>query len=215
MTLSRTLRVDGPEWSRLQELIRTGVHDSGTAAEILAEHRDAPVRGSLVAAHRDRGTETLLTMSGDQIVLVTQRLARVDGRRRVEPGAQVTFTTPEDLWRSIARTLPDTGALRAPSSAAAGSRDQRLELSPDATLELLSREDYALRVRVEAWCGGEMPSVAWDRQWSVADDRLLDVRREGATIKLVERAAGSVAAELRWALIAAFDATTTSPPRDE
>ncbi|MEU4383979.1 hypothetical protein [Promicromonospora sp. NPDC023805] len=168
MTLSRTLRVGGTEWSRLQELIRTGAH-----GEDAAEHRNAQVRGSLVAAHRERGTETQLTMQGGQVVLVTRRLARVDGRRRVEPGAQVAFTTPEGLWPSIARTLPDISMLRAPSSATAGEPDQDLELSREATLELLIREDYALRVRIEAWHGGGLPSVVWARQWSASDDRLL------------------------------------------
>jgi hypothetical protein len=98
--------------------------------------------------------------------------------------------------------------LRAPASAVAGRPDRVLELAQDEALELVSREDYALQVRVEAWKGGEAPLVTWARQWSVIGERLVDVRQEGQRIKLVERPAGTVAAELRWAIVGAIDTTT-------
>jgi hypothetical protein len=51
--------------------------------------------------------------------------------------------------------------------------------------------------------------VVWARQWSVTDGRLLDVRtHEDGSMKLAERPPGSVAAELRWAMLGAIDATS-------
>jgi hypothetical protein len=155
MTDSKTMRIDGPEWARLQKVPLTATNDS--PAQILAEHRDAPVRGRLVAVNRDRGVQTDLSMLGGQIVLVTRRLARVEGQQRIEPGAQVTFTTTDGMWQALARTLPDVPQLRAPASATGGMPDQELDLSHDAAMALVEREDFALRVLVEAWTGAAAP----------------------------------------------------------
>lgn len=204
---SRTLHIDGPEWVRLQKEPSSGTRDS--LAQILAEHRDAPVRGRLVAVNRDRGVQTDLSMLGGQIVLVTRRLAQVDGQKRIEPGAQVTFTTADGLWQALGRTLPNVPQLRAAASATGGIPDQDLDLSHAAAMAFVGREDFALRVLVEAWTGTEAPAVIWARQWSTTDGRLLDVRtNEDGTMKLTERPPGSVAAELRWAMLGAIDATS-------
>ncbi|WP_344100940.1 hypothetical protein [Myceligenerans crystallogenes] len=146
---------------------------------------------------------------GERAVLVSRRLAKIEGSIRIEPGAQVTFSLVDDLWPGVARTLPDVPQLRAPASEAAGTPDRELDLPEPDREALLARETFALQVTVEAWpdSDAETPKVLWARHWSVADDRLLDVRAGEGTVKLVERPAGSVAAELRWALVGAMDAT--------
>jgi hypothetical protein len=81
---------------------------------------------------------------------------------------------------------------------------------------VLSDEDANLQVIVEAWPTPEWPApgaptperptTIWVRLWSVVDSKLLDIRRRDGEITPVERPAGSVAAELQWALVGAIDA---------
>ncbi|MBE1875561.1 hypothetical protein [Myceligenerans pegani] len=202
---SRTLRVETEEWRRLQRAARAGATDS--VAGIFADHLDAPVRALLVTTAGERGVWSRLTMVGGQSVIVAQRIASVEGEIRAEPGAQITFTGPDELWRSLARTLPDKELLRAPASAAVEG-DRPLALGVDDAQRLLGREECNLCVQVEAWCGGDVPVMVWGRLWSVVEDQLIDVRADGDELRLVERPAGSVAKELRWALTGAVDATT-------
>lgn len=206
---SRTLRVETEEWQQLQRAARAGATDG--VAGILADHLDAPVRAVLVATSGDRGVRSRLTMVGGQAVIAAQRIALVEGEIRAEPGAQFTFAGPDELWRSLARTLPETELLRAPASAAVGD-DQPLALAFEDAQKLLGREECNLRVQVEAWRGGDIPVMVWGRLWSVAGDRLIDVRADGDELRLVARPAGSVAKELRWALTGAISATAGATP---
>lgn len=203
MSSSRTVRVDGPTWARLQ--------GSGPGPEplasALAEHRVARVRGLVTAVGGVRGVRTRVTVRGGQVVVIARRLARVEGETRVEPGALVSFCTVEAMWPAVARMLPDVDVLRASSRVAAGPVGRSLELSQQAAAERLEREEFAVQVRVEARPTGDGPVVEWAKQWSVADGRLVDVRLRGRQWALTERSAGSVAAELRWAIIGAIDAT--------
>ncbi|GAB3171146.1 hypothetical protein GCM10027059_38850 [Myceligenerans halotolerans] len=201
---SRTLRVETEEWRQLQRAARAGATDG--VAGVFADHLDAPVRALVVTTAGDRGVRSRLTMVGGQTVIAAQRIASVEGEVRAEPGAQFTFTGPDELWQSLARTLPDTELLRAPASAAVDD-DEPLTLAFEDAQELLGREECNLRVQVEAWRGGDVPVMVWGRLWSVADGRLIDVRIDGDDLRLVARPAGSVAKELRWALTGAIDAT--------
>ncbi|MEU4385250.1 hypothetical protein [Promicromonospora sp. NPDC023805] len=207
MAGAKTLRVEADAWTRLQESARGGSDDG--LAGILAEHLIAPVKALLVTTQGDRGVRTRLTMVRGELVLVTQRMALVDGETRIEPGAQITFSDPEALWPALARTLPDMSVLRAPADAVANEPDRRLtDLTPEGVAELLGREEANLQVSVEAYREGGVPAVQWGRLWSVVDGRLIDVRTRDGEVRLVERPAGSVAKELRWALVGAVDATT-------
>lgn len=212
MTGSRTLRADARAWERLQEEARAGAPEG--VAGILADHLSARVRASLVVASGDKSVRLRLTMVGEQIVLVARRMVRVPGpdgeETRIEPGAQVTFTGPDELWPSIAQTFPETPLLRTPAPQTPNVPDQRLDLSPDEMTALLEAETANLRVQVEAWPepsgdrdGADQPDRVWARSWSVVRERLLDVRSEDGRPVLVERPAGSVAVELRWALVGA------------
>ncbi|GAB4084697.1 hypothetical protein GCM10028784_13270 [Myceligenerans cantabricum] len=201
---SRTLRVEPEEWQELQRNVRDGVTEG--VSGILVDHLSAPVKALLVTTAGDRGVRARLTMVGGQAVVVAQRIASVEGETRVEPGAQITFTGPDELWESLTRALPDDELLRAPAAAVDGP-DRTLDLSAEAAQQLLTREECNLRVQVEAWRGGEAPVVVWGRLWAVVDDRLIDVRTDDGELKLVDRPAGSVAKELRWALTGAVDAT--------
>lgn len=209
---SRTLRVETEEWQQLQQDARADATDG--VAGILADHLAAPVKVLLVTTAGDRGVRDRLTMVGGQAVIVTQRMAAVEGETRVEPGAQITFTGPDELWSSLARTLPDTELLRAPASAAVDD-DQPLDLPLADAQALLGREECNLRVQVEAWRGGDTPVMVWGRLWSVVDDRLIDIRTDDGELRLVERPAGSVAKELRWALTGAIDVTGGAAPDQE
>ena len=71
---------------------------------------------------------------------------------------------------------------------------------------VLDDEEANLQVVVEAWPTPDRPTTIWARLWSVVDGKLLDVRRRDGVVTPVERPAGSVAAELQWALVGAIDA---------
>ena len=82
---------------------------------------------------------------------------------------------------------------------------------PPAARAVVQDEEATLAVVVEAWPTPSAPRVVWSRWWSVAGGRLLDVQLRDDGVRLVEREPGAVAAELRWALVGALDATTPTP----
>lgn len=212
MSGSRTVQVGADRWQELQRRVRArgsdGMADGAAddVAGVLAQHLDAPVRALLVTTAGGHGVRTRLTLTGGRAVLVAQRLAVAAGTTRVEPGAQITFTGTDDLWGTVARTLPEREALRAPASAVVGEA-RHLRLPRDEAERLLEREACNVRVQVEAWRGGRHPVVVWGRLWSLTGDRLVDVRVDDGDLDLVERPAGSLAKELRWALTGALSAT--------
>jgi hypothetical protein len=75
----------------------------------------------------------------------------------------------------------------------------------------LADEDANLQVIVEAWPTPDRPTTVWGRLWSVVDGKLLDIRRRDGEITPMERPAGSVVAELQWALVGAIDAVSEVP----
>ncbi|MBE1874233.1 hypothetical protein [Myceligenerans pegani] len=188
---SETLQVETEEWRRLVRAARAGATDG--VAGILADHLDAPVRALLVTTAGGRGVRSRLTLVGGRAVTVTQRIESVEGGTRVEPGVRITVSDGDELWRSLAATLPDSE----PPSTQADDADH-----------LLGPEESNLRVRVDAWRGSDRPVMVWDRLWSVVDDRLMDVRTDGDELRLLERPAGSAAEELRSALTEALDAAS-------
>lgn len=207
----RILELDAKQWSavRAEALKGGGVTAVGTA---LAEHLGAPVRATLVSTSGSTGTVTRLTMVGDQVLLVMQVIAERGGETRLAAGAELRFVTADELWAALAPALPPFEALRAPASAVPGAQGAPASSNPAADraelVRLLDDEQANLQVTVEAWREGEAPVKVWPRLWSVVDGKLLDVRTDDGAPAPVERPAGSVAAELQWALVGATDAAT-------
>lgn len=208
----RILELDAKQWSavRAEALKGGGVTAVGTA---LAEHLGAPVRATLVSTSGSTGTVTRLTMVGDRVLLVMQVIAERAGETRLAAGAELRFVTADELWPALAPALPPFEALRAPASAVPPGRQGAPTSSNPAgdraeLVRLLDDEQANLQVTVEAWRDGEAPVKVWPRLWSVVDGKLLDVRTDDGEPAPVERPAGSVAAELQWALVGATDAAT-------
>jgi hypothetical protein len=176
-----------------------------------------------------------------RVLLVLHAIAERDGETVIAPGAELRFVQPENLWAALQAALPPIEALRAPASADAAPTDAAATDSattdaaataatnappnptPDDTTKpepsagqvwpaaLLDAEDANLQVIVEAWPTPERPTTVWGRLWSVVDGKLLDIRRHDGEITPVERPAGSVAAELQWALVGAIDTVRAVP----
>lgn len=205
----RILELDAKQWSavRAEALKGGGVTAVGTA---LAEHLGAPVRATLVSTSGSAGTVTRLTMVGDRVLLVMQVIAERGGETRLAAGAELRFVTADELWAALAPALPPFEALRAPASAVPGAQGSPTSSNPAGDraelVRLLDDEQANLQVTVEAWRDGEAPVKVWPRLWSVVDGKLLDVRMDDGVVAPVERPAGSVAAELQWALVGAVDA---------
>lgn len=211
----RILELDAKQWAAVTAEARDG---GGTTAvgTALAEHLGAPVRATLIATSGSSGTVTRLTLIGDHALLVIQVIAERDGETFLAPGAELRFATADQLWPALTAALPPFEALRAPASAvpgpAQGSTPSTGPVVDRAELvRLLDDEEANLQVSVEAWGDSDAPEVVWPRLWSVVDGRLLDVRTDDGAVAPVERPAGSVAAELQWALVGAVDATTPEP----
>lgn len=211
----RILELDARQWAAVTAEARDG-GGSTAVGTALAEHLGAPVRATLISTSGSNGTVTRLTMIEDRVLLVIQVITERDGETLLAPGAELRFATVDELWPALTAALPPFEALRAPASAvpsgavgtpaSAGPVPDRAQL-----LRLLDDEQANLQVTVEAWRGAEQPSVVWPRLWSVVDGRLLDIRTDDGEVAPVERPAGSVAAELQWALVGAVDATTPDP----
>jgi hypothetical protein len=214
----RILELDAKQWAAVTAEARDG-GGSTAVGTALAEHLGAPVRATLISTSGSNGTVTRLTMIGDRVLLVIQVITERDGETFLAPGAELRFATVDELWPALTAALPPFEALRAPASAvpsgavgtppSSGPVADRAEL-----LRLLDDEQANLQVTVEAWRETEKPSVVWPRLWSVVDGKLLDIRTDDGEVAPVERPAGSVAAELQWALVGAVDATTPDPDVD-
>lgn len=225
MAAGRILRLDAEQWATAQEQAREG--GGGTAVgTALAQHQKAPVRATLVATSGGRGSAAQLTLVGGRVLLVLQQaIAERDGETVVAPGAELRFVQPENLWAALQAALPPIEALRAPASAvgaaSAGAAtdgptsDDASGPGPSAgkvwPAAVLDDEAATLQVIVEARSTPERPTTVWARLWSVVDGRLFDVRRRDGEITPVERPAGSVAAELEWALVGAIGAVSEVP----
>lgn len=208
----RILELDAKQWAAVTAEARDGGGATavGTA---LAEHLGAPVRATLISTSGSSGTVTRLTMVGERVLLVIQVIAERDGETFLAPGAELRFATVDELWPALTAALPPFEALRAPASAVPGGGEGTSPSSSPAgdraeLIRLLDGEQANLQVTVEAWRNAEAPAVVWPRLWSVVDGKLLDVRTDDGELAPVERPAGSVAAELQWALVGAVDATT-------
>lgn len=211
----RILELDAKQWAavRAEALDGGGATAVGTA---LAEHLSAPVRATLVSTSGSTGTVTRLTMVGDRVLLVMQVIAERDGETRLAPGAELRFATADELWPALTPALPPFEVLRAPASAVPGPAQGATPSSGPVgdqaeLLRLLDDEQANLQVTVEAWRDGDAPVKVWPRLWSVVDGKLLDVRTDDGELAPVERPAGSVAAELQWALVGAADAAAREP----
>ncbi|MEU4360767.1 hypothetical protein [Promicromonospora sp. NPDC023987] len=189
------------------------------------------MRATLVATSGDRGSIARLTLLDGRVLLVLHVIADRDGETVIAPGAELRFVRPEDLWAALQAALPAAAALRAPAgaaSAAAADSPTPDNLTPDnptrddtarplTTAEkvwpaaVLADEEANLQVVVEAWPTPDRPTTVWARLWSVVDGKLLDVRRRGGETTPVERPAGSVAAELQWALVGAIGVVREVP----
>lgn len=206
MAAGRILQLDAEQWTTVQAQAREG--GGGTAVgTALADHLKAPVRATLVAISAGRGSVARLTLLDGRVLLVLQTLAERDGETVLAPGAELRFVQPENVWAALQAALPSVEALRAPANAV-GATSTALAPIPDTVwpATALVDEEANLQVTVEAWPTPERPTTVWARLWSVVDGRLLDIRKRDGETAPVERPAGSVAAELQWALVGAIGA---------
>ena len=204
MAAGRILQLDAEQWATVQEQAREG--GGGTAVgTALADHREAPVRATLVATSGDRGSVARCTLLDGRALLVLQAIAERGDQTVLEPGAELRFVQPEHLWTALQAALPPVDVLRAPASAVGES------WSATARPPTSASEEANLQVTVEAWPTTERPATVWARLWSVVDGRLLDVRMRDGEVIPVERPPGSVAAELQWALVGAMSAVREAP----
>ncbi|MFC8923718.1 hypothetical protein [Cellulosimicrobium sp. NPDC057127] len=229
----------GADEAVLAELREHGIADetgvlTAAWAAALRDHLAAPVRATLRARSGETGATTRLTLVEDRVLLVHDAVRGELGSRELEvtdvsAHVDVVLVRVDDLWPALVRLLPPSepltaGARPGPRPAdlprtVLGSRDvERLRAGEDlAALPAAARavaedEEASLVVLVEAWPTPATPTVVWSRWWSVAGGRLLDVQLRDDDVHLVERPPGSVAAELRWALVGAVD--TTAPVAD-
>lgn len=237
----RRVRLDADHWADV--LARAGSTVAGSAngtgpIGTVSRHITAPVRARLVASAGSRGSVTRLSIVGSEVLMVLQATVARGGQTVVEPGAELRLCDPETLWDALQAGLPPSALVRAPAAvgyptapAKGGSvsGEAPVEPSSDRTMGVsdiphpgaalvhdetaIAEESIGLLVTVEAWPTSAQPTAVWMRRWSVVDDALLDIRTSGGRITRTSRPAGSVAAELQWALAGAIG--VVSGPRDD
>lgn len=219
----RRIRLDAEQWSAAIERLRraTGVRRDAEGPgpiEVLARHAVAPVRARIVSAAGSKGAAVRLSIVGDEVLLILQATARDGERTRVGPGAELLVCEPRSLWTALRTALPPVDALRAgagdpdnttdrpPPSATEPDGANRTDLATGAldTPEPLPGETARLLVAVEAWPTPGQPAAVWMKRWSVADGSLFEIIDADGPARR-PRPAGSVAAELQWALAGAVD----------
>ncbi len=174
--------------------------DGESLAAVLAEHMSAPVRATLVGAADGLGMLVRLTQAADGALLVAQPVRDVEGRTVPDGSVQLSYA-PSPSWRELAELLPPVAALRAPAVQGQHA-DGRVVVLPDPAG---GEVEASLHLRVEAWVPGVETPKVWARAWVVRDGELFDLRHRDGGLVAVQRPAGSVAAELEWALAGAVD----------
>lgn len=184
--------------------------------DLLVRHGSAPVRASLVATAGSRGSVARASLVGEEVLVIFQAIAEHDSRVLIEPGAELRLATPQTLWAALQAAIPPLDLLRAPAKAAGHepapghSSRSGIDLGhgidngavwPGARLD---DADVVLQIVVEAWPTPDRLAGFWSRLWAVADGILFDVQRRDGTLTRTPRPAGSVAAELQWALAGAM-----------
>ncbi|MGI5190210.1 hypothetical protein ACQEVI_18885 [Promicromonospora sp. CA-289599] len=193
-------------------VFRVGQRVAPSPVDILVRHGSAPVRASLVATAGSRGSVARASLVGDEALVIVQAIAERDGRVLIEPGAELRLAAPQTLWSALQAAIPPLDVLRAPANAV--GHDPRPEDSDrtDTAFDdgapwrgaTLDGADAVLQIVVEAWPTPDLLARFWSRLWAVTDDTLFDVQRRGGTLTRTQRPAGSVAAELQWALAGAM-----------
>lgn len=195
---------------------RAGPKDTPSPVDLLLRHGSAPVRASLVATAGSRGSIARASLVDDEALVIVQAIAERDGRILIEPGAELRLASPQTLWPALQAAIPPRDVLRAPANAVghqstsggtsrsgsqAGTDIDDGAPWPGVTLD---DADAVLQVVVEARPGPGRLAGFWSRLWAVAGDTLFDVERRDGTLTRTPRPAGSVAAELQWALAGAM-----------
>ncbi|GAA4693212.1 hypothetical protein APR04_002225 [Promicromonospora umidemergens] len=148
--------------------------------------------------------------------MIVQAITERDGRVLIEPGAELRLASPQTLWPALQVALPPLDVLRAPANAVGHETtpgDTDRSDSPAGTDiddgapwpgTTLDDADAVLQIVVEAWPAPGRLASFWSRLWAVDGDTLFDVERRADTLTRTPRPAGSVAAELQWALAGAL-----------
>jgi hypothetical protein len=201
-------------------VFRVGQKVVPSPVDLLVRHGSAPVRASLVATAGSRGSVVRASLVGEEALVILQAIAERDGRVLIEPGAELRLATPRTLWAALQAAIPPLDLLRAPANAVghepAPEHVSRtgMDLGPDIDDGVpwpgvtLDDADVVLQIVVEAWPTPDRLASFWSRLWAVADNTLFDVQRRDGTLTRTPRPAGSVAAELQWALAGAMSVNT-------
>lgn len=174
--------------------------DEESLAAVVAEHLSAPVRATMVGAAGGLGMLVRLTQAADGALIVAQPVRDVEGRTVPDGSVQLSYA-PSPSWRELAELLPPVEALRA--AAVQGTHaDGCVVVLPDPAG---GEVEASLHLRVEAWIPGVETPKVWVHAWVVRDGELFDLRHRDGGVVAVQRPAGSVAAELEWAMAGAID----------
>lgn len=174
--------------------------DEESLAAVVAEHLSAPVRATMVGAAGGLGMLVRLTQAADGALIVAQPVRDVEGRTVPDGSVQLSYA-PSPSWRELAELLPPVEALRAAAVQGTHSDGCVVVLPDPAGGEV----EASLHLRVEAWIPGVETPKVWVHAWVVRDGELFDLRHRDGGVVAVQRPAGSVAAELEWAMAGAID----------
>lgn len=211
---------DEAAWS---ELIEAGVATPDRELlthwrELLTDASRAPVRFEIDSRMGRAGMRSLISLTPRLGLAITERrrLAVTDTEvavETVEDAVEVALFDPSDIWPAVRRVLPPSHLLRAEGGS--NPREERpvgvLRDAPDRSamppevLADLAGADVETHLMLQVDNGSDVPFVT-TRHWLDGErDQLLEVRLLEGAVEVVHVPTGTVADEIAWLTVGAFD----------
>lgn len=188
-------------------------------AQVLGEASRAPV-GLRVDSRLGRAgmSSTLALTPGIGLSVTERRRLRVTDAHveieAVEDAVEIALFDPRLVWPAVQRVLPPSAAVRAEGSAATATDERTVGVIaevpertalPESVLAALAGADVEVNLALRVDNGTSTPFVT-SRHWLEADDRrLLEVRLLRDAVTVVDVPHGTVADEVAWLAVGAFD----------
>lgn len=208
------------EWA---ELVAAGIATPGRRLrpawrEVLTEAAAAPIRLEVDSRLGRAGTRTLISLTPRVGLAITERrrLTVTSGEvvvDAVEDAVEIALFDPALTWPVVQRVLPPSPAVRADGAVTA--LDERTvgvlrdlperSALPDPVLTDLAGADVEVGLVLQVDNGTDLPFVTARHWLEGGDGRLREVRLLDDEIRVLEVPRGTIAREVTWLTVGAFD----------
>lgn len=209
------------EWAELAEAgIATGQHELEPRwREVLGEASAAPITLEVVSRMGRAGMRSLISLTPRIGLSITERrrLGITDTEvvvEAVEDAFEIALFDPGLIWPAVQRVLPPSHLVRAEGSLASPREEQTVAVIrdvpersalPPQVLSDLAGADVEVSLALQVDSGREVPFVTARHWLEGAQQQLLEVRLLEGQAQVVRVPAGTIADEVAWLAVGAFD----------